>query len=185
MKSANWISATGRRPPIAAPIEVPTIWLSVSGVSITRSSPNSAQRPSVARKTPPFLPTSSPSTMTVSSRSISSRMPSRIASMKVLSAISRRASRPSLAGAPGRWLLGRPVLGVDPLHRGRRLRIRLGLGVVRRVVDGGLDGGLDPGRGLLREDPGLDQLRPEARHRVVRLLGGQLLLGAVLRLLVV
>ena len=90
MKSANWISATGRRPLTAAPIDAPTIIDSVSGVSITRSSPNSAHRPSVARKTPPFLPTSSPSTMTVSSRRISSASVSRIASMNVRGGISRR-----------------------------------------------------------------------------------------------
>ncbi len=72
MKSANWISAIGRRPFTAAPIETPTIIDSVSGVSMTRSSPNSAYSPSVARKTPPFLPTSSPSTITRSSRRISS-----------------------------------------------------------------------------------------------------------------
>jgi hypothetical protein len=54
MKSANWISATGRRPLIDAPIDVPTICDSVRGVSMTRSSPNSDQSPSVARKTPPF-----------------------------------------------------------------------------------------------------------------------------------
>jgi hypothetical protein len=40
MKSANWISATGRRPLIDAPIDVPMICDSVSGVSMTRSSPN-------------------------------------------------------------------------------------------------------------------------------------------------
>ena len=48
MKSANWISATGSRPFAAAPIETPAIIDSVSGVSITRSSPNSAHSPSVA-----------------------------------------------------------------------------------------------------------------------------------------
>src|SRR3954451_22964951 len=188
MKSANWISAIGRRPPIAAPIEVPMIWLSVSGVSITRSSPNSAHRPSVARKTPPFLPTSSPRTITFSSRTISSRMPSRIASMKVLSAISgagRHRPRDSFAKAPRRRCLRRPVLGEDPLHGGCGLRIRLRLRIVGRVVDVGLDRRLDPRLDLLREDPGLDQLGPEARHGVVRSLRGELLLRAVLRLLVI
>ena len=93
MKSANWISATGRRPLTAAPIDAPTIIDSVSGVSMTRSSPNSAHRPSVARKTPPFLPTSSPRTMTDSSRRISSASVSRMASMNVRGGISR-AQRP-------------------------------------------------------------------------------------------
>ena len=72
MKSANWISGTGRRPLTAAPIDAPTIIDSVSGVSSTRSPPNSSNSPSVARKTPPFLPTSSPSTTIDSSRRISS-----------------------------------------------------------------------------------------------------------------
>src|SRR5215510_2859108 len=46
------------------PTAVPTMPFSASGVSITRSSPNSACSPSVARNTPPALPTSSPITRT-------------------------------------------------------------------------------------------------------------------------
>src|SRR5437762_1484190 len=46
------------------PTAVPTMPFSASGVSSTRSSPNSACRPSVARNTPPALPTSSPITIT-------------------------------------------------------------------------------------------------------------------------
>src|SRR5215470_3291305 len=46
------------------PTAVPTMPFSASGVSSTRSSPNSACNPSVARNTPPALPTSSPITMT-------------------------------------------------------------------------------------------------------------------------
>ena len=42
MKSANWISGTGRSPATAAPIETPTIIDSDSGVSRTRSPPNSS-----------------------------------------------------------------------------------------------------------------------------------------------
>ena len=49
---------------------------SASGVSTQRSGPNSSSRPSVARKTPPRLATSSPSTITESSRAISWRSPS-------------------------------------------------------------------------------------------------------------
>src|SRR4051794_31375892 len=180
MKSANWISATGRRPLIAAPIEAPTIIDSVNGVSMTRSSPNSAQRPSVARKTPPFLPTSSPRTITLSSRVISSRSPSRIASMNVF-----RGIEPSVPHAPRRRGLARPALGEDPLHRAGRLRVRLGLGVVGRVVDVGLDRGDDPFLGLGRQDAGVDELLAEDRHGIVRPLGRELLLAAVLRLLVV
>ena len=49
------------------PIAPPTMPFSESGVSATRSEPNSAWRPSVTRNTPPFRPTSSPSTITVGS----------------------------------------------------------------------------------------------------------------------
>src|SRR5512146_708218 len=73
MKSANWISATGRRPASAMPIAMPTIPASASGVSMTRSAPNRSHSPSVARKTPPFFPMSSPSSTMRGSRSISSR----------------------------------------------------------------------------------------------------------------
>src|SRR5687767_13910088 len=50
------------------PMAAPMMSDSLSGVSSTRASPYLAHRPSVARKTPPFLPTSSPSTTTSSSR---------------------------------------------------------------------------------------------------------------------
>src|SRR5258706_8753491 len=81
MKSANWISAIGIMPLSAAPIAIPTIPDSASGGSRTRASPNFAYRPSVAPKTPPFFPTSSPMTSTRSSRSISSEMAARTASI--------------------------------------------------------------------------------------------------------
>src|SRR5438128_8063711 len=73
MKSENWISGTGRSPYIAIPIAAPMIPDSASGVSITRSAPNSSIRPTVARNTPPNLPTSSPITTTRGSRRISIR----------------------------------------------------------------------------------------------------------------
>src|SRR5262245_37794532 len=73
MKSANWISATGRRPWSAMPIAVPMMPDSASGVSITRSSPNSSRNPAVALNTPPRAPTSSPRTTTRSSAFISSQ----------------------------------------------------------------------------------------------------------------
>jgi hypothetical protein len=53
MKSANCISATGRRPIIAAPVQEPTIAVSDSGESITRHGPNSSWNPSVTLKAPP------------------------------------------------------------------------------------------------------------------------------------
>src|SRR5690348_7114137 len=71
MKPENWISATGFMPWVAMPMEIPAIKASASGVSITRSLPKRCCRPWVARNTPPFRPTSSPSTTTDGSFSIS------------------------------------------------------------------------------------------------------------------
>src|SRR6185437_3657670 len=67
----NWISATGRRPWVAMPIDIPAIMPSARGVSCTRSLPNCSCKPAVARNTPPLTPTSSPSTTTDGSRVIS------------------------------------------------------------------------------------------------------------------
>ena len=53
MKSANCISATGRMPMIAAPVQPLTIAVSESGASITRQGPNSSWKPSVTLKAPP------------------------------------------------------------------------------------------------------------------------------------
>src|SRR5918996_253322 len=64
---SNWISGTGRHPARASPTEMPTIPDSASGVSNTRSSPNSACSLSVIRNTPPSVPTSSPKISTRSS----------------------------------------------------------------------------------------------------------------------
>src|SRR5207244_5332143 len=88
MKSMNWISGTGRRPYKAIPIAVPMIPPSARGVSKTRSG-NSSRRPSVHLKTPPFRPTSSPRTITRSSRRISSRNALLIACTIVIAACSR------------------------------------------------------------------------------------------------
>src|SRR6188768_161376 len=54
------------------PTAVPMIPDSARGVFMTRSSPNLSRSPSVARKTPPRRPMSSPRTQTRSSRAISS-----------------------------------------------------------------------------------------------------------------
>jgi hypothetical protein len=61
MKSAYWNSATGRKPSIADPTDIPMIVSSAIGVSITRSSPNRSRKPSVTLKAPPYTPMSSPS----------------------------------------------------------------------------------------------------------------------------
>ena len=52
-KSANCISATGRRPIIAAPVAPPRIAVSESGASMTRQEPNSSWKPCVTLKAPP------------------------------------------------------------------------------------------------------------------------------------
>src|SRR5688572_8157742 len=69
------------------PMAVPTMPFSASGVSSTRPGPNSSSRPSVARKTPPALPMSSPNTMTSGSRRMPSRSPSFTAWTSVRSAM--------------------------------------------------------------------------------------------------
>src|SRR5436309_1758924 len=53
------------------PTAVPRMPASASGVSTHRSAPKRSRNPAVARKTPPERPTSSPITMTASSRSSS------------------------------------------------------------------------------------------------------------------
>ena len=79
MKSANCISQIGRIPTTAAPTAVPTMPDSASGVSMTRSGPNSSMKPSVTLKAPPKTPMSSPITSTRSSWRISWRIASEIA----------------------------------------------------------------------------------------------------------
>ena len=79
MKSENCISHTGRIPTTAAPTAQPMIADSASGVSITRSGPNSSMNPSVTLKAPPNTPMSSPITSTRSSARSSSRSAEEIA----------------------------------------------------------------------------------------------------------
>src|SRR3990170_3588589 len=111
MKSANWISATGRRPYSAIPTAIPTIPPSARVVSRTRSGPNLSQSPSVARKTPPLLPISSPRRTTSGLRSISPDKASWIAWMSVIVAIA--------SSSPAREQF--PLLGQVP----RRLRVHI------------------------------------------------------------
>src|SRR4029078_3849593 len=73
-----------RHPPVAKPPAVPSIPASARGVSTHRSGPKRSRSPAVARNTPPARPTSSPMTMTLSSRSISTRRASFTASTSVL-----------------------------------------------------------------------------------------------------
>src|SRR5690242_161736 len=70
------------------PTAQPRIPASASGVSTQRSSPKRSRSPAVARKTPPARPTSSPITITESSRASSVCSASLTASSSVSSAIS-------------------------------------------------------------------------------------------------
>src|SRR3954453_2343017 len=111
------ISVTGRHPAMHNPIAVPRMPASASGVSTQRLSPKRSRRPAVARKTPPARPTSSPMTMTFSSRASSTWKPSLIASTI------RSSAKPALPH-PGRRLHVR----VLEEQLARRLRLRLGGG---------------------------------------------------------
>src|SRR5579864_853444 len=148
MKSANWISAIGIRPLSAAPIATPTIADSASGVSSTRASPKRACRPSVAPKTPPLRPTSSPMTSTRSSRSISSAMAARTASIIRISGIGSLFLQDIVQRAGRFW--------------------QWGLG---RLLQGGLDHldavALDEVVRVAAQEPGLDHPAPHHVDRVV------------------
>ena len=90
-RSANMISGTGLSPVIAAPTEKPIIADSLIGVARIWFG-NRSIIPAVVPHTDPIV-TSSPKTKTRSSRSISSKSASRIASRNVIGA---RGSRPGL-----------------------------------------------------------------------------------------
>ena len=101
-----------------------------------------------------------------SSRRISSARVSRIASMNVLAPASGLSPPVVLGGvtaggaeAPRRRRLAGPALGEHPVHRGRRVRVGLRLGVLGRVVDGGLDLGRDRRLELVGQDARVAQLR--------------------------
>src|SRR5579862_282921 len=92
MKPMNWISATGLMPCAASPMAAPAISPSASGVSCTRAAPKRCCRPSVARNTPPLVPTSSPNTTTLGSWSISHACAMLMASTIVILAMTASAS---------------------------------------------------------------------------------------------
>src|SRR6266550_6360067 len=123
MKSANCISQTGFIPSVAAPIAAPTIAFSASGVSRTRSAPNSSMKPSVTLNAPPKAPMSSPRQNTVSSWRISSRRPSEIACRYVISGIAPHL----LPARPGGLAVAerRHVVCEDAVARGGRVGHRL------------------------------------------------------------
>src|SRR5437667_8258191 len=116
-KASYCISQTGRQPAMQSPTALPMIPASASGVSTQRFSPKRSRRPAVARKTPPARPTSSPITITVSSRASSTWSASFTASTRNFSAI------PALAE-----IRRREDVGVVEHELGIRLRLGLGLG---------------------------------------------------------
>src|SRR5271157_173574 len=116
MKSANWISQIGRKPYRAAPTPTPMMDASARGESMIRFGPYLSYRPAVARKTPPRLPTSSPTMKTSGSRASSSSRARRMASIKVISGMT------DLLGING-------MQGI--LHR----RVRRSRGVRYRLID--------------------------------------------------
>src|SRR6266481_278840 len=117
MKPMNWISPTGLSPCAAMPTHNPLIKSSASGVSITRAAPNRCCSPTVARKTPPLTPTSSPSTTTLASSSMARANARLIASTSVSSGIRASAELRPLARVASRQL------GVEVVeHRLRRAR---------------------------------------------------------------
>src|SRR5437588_7473150 len=124
---------------------------SASGVSITRSGPKRACSPSVALKTPPLRPTSSPRTHTRGSRSISSARASRTA-----------------------WTRVRSAIRVDVARQGAGVGIGGSLGQGGRGIYLLLERGADPPVLGLAEPAQLLQLVLEDRDRIVLGLGGQL-----------
>src|SRR6266516_1994891 len=124
----NWISPTGLSPCAAMPTQSPLIKSSASGVSITRSAPNRCCSPTVARKTPPLTPTSSPSTTTLASSCMARANATLIASTSVSSGIRASAELRSLAR------VGSRQLGVEMIeHRLRRARRERQIALDRRL----------------------------------------------------
>src|SRR5437588_12397393 len=154
----NWISPTGFSPCAAMPTQSPLIRSSASGVSNTRSDPKRCCNPTVARKTPPFTPTSSPSTMTESSCAISHASARFTASTRLISAM---VNPVPVGGAPRLVALLRERCGQ---RRVEVIEHVLGLRRGRRFVGGDLARDLVGAFALQRLFP---PLVPHARARDV------------------
>src|SRR5262249_28594059 len=169
------------------PTHSPLINSSESGVSITRSEPKRCCSPTVARKTPPFTPTSSPSTTTLASSSMARASARLTASTNVTSGIGASGELRPLAG------IGWREFGVEMVeHRLRRARRGRQIALERR-----LDLLLAFGRELflLRLAPRVlpdeigaqarDRFLPPARQNLLgrpvtrRVIGGRLIGGAI------
>src|SRR5437764_8460109 len=141
------------------PTAVPRMPASARGVSTQRSSPNVSRSPAVARKTPPARPTSSPITITFSSRASSWCRQSLIASTSVSSAIGE--DPPQLGEVVvERARRGRERRGEQ--QRGIGVRLRLGL---RDRLPHQLGRFLsDPLGQLVRQQPPTPQVALETAH---------------------
>src|ERR1043166_9499883 len=110
------------------PTHTPLISNSASGGSITRSGPKRCCSPTVARNTPPLMPTSSPSTTTSGSSSMARASAILTASTSVASGIGASRQLAALAG------VDRRQLGVEVIEHGlgrprQRRQIALDRGV--------------------------------------------------------
>src|SRR3954447_12538860 len=139
MNPMNWISAIGRRPWLAMPMDMPAIMPSASGVSCTRSLPNRSCKPAVARNTPPFTPMSSPMTTTVGSWAISHACARLMASIIVSFAMASPASVAARGGAAPREL----ALGLRALRQPGEEEVEHAVGRLLAGVEVLLDGGID------------------------------------------
>src|SRR5262249_56304581 len=98
------------------------------GVAITGPAPKRCCRPTVARNTPPLIPTSSPRTTTLASSSMARASARLIASTSVSSDIALSAELRPLAG------VGSRQLGVEMIeHRLRRARRGRQIALDRRL----------------------------------------------------
>src|SRR6187551_1259183 len=139
------------------PTADPRIPASASGVSTQRSAPKRSRRPAVARKTPPARPTSSPMTITLSSRSSSTWNPSLMASTMESSA------KPALADVGRRQ---------DECVLEQKLRVGGRLGLSRRDRLTHEVGSLGPNRlgHAVGQQPGAPQVALVAAQTLALLL---------------
>src|SRR5271167_397577 len=167
MKPVNWISDTGRKPCAARPTDIPAMTPSASGVSSTRSAPKRSSRPSVARKTPPSAPTSSPTTRTEGSSAIARARARLTAWTSVISGIAASLPRQlerclALVGEFfGQRLVGEIENRFEPLRR----RGEIGL---RRSLDRQSDLGQQPLLIGLAPHPVRDEVVAQAGDRLFR-----------------
>src|SRR4026209_157732 len=144
-----------------SPTALPMIPASASGVSTQRSAPNLSRRPAVARKTPPARPTSSPMTITFSSRPRSTWKQALIASTRV-SSLTENPPELDEVGVERRRRIRQRVLE-DERCIGRRLGLGGGDPVAHRLRRLGAN----RLRHLVGEDPRPPQVRLVAAQAFV------------------